>query len=179
MGRRSRKRMAAEDVSAATTSRAERDEARRRRAQQAAAQDEQPALRARRPRGGTAERPPAPWGSFPLSELCVFLALILGIAGLVVWGDRGRTMVLAAMALGSLAGLELSIREHFAGYRSHSSLLAGATAFAVVTAVLIAAGSFGAIAFGAVVLLGALVFAGAFYGFRQLFKSRSGGLGFR
>jgi hypothetical protein len=170
--------MAAEDVAAATTSRAERDEARRRRAQQAAGAGERPAPRARRGRYGTAERPPAPWGSFPLSELCVFLALILGIAGLVVWGDQGRTMVLAAMALGSLAGLELSIREHFAGYRSHTSLLAGATAFVAVTVVLLTAGTSG-VALGAVLVVGLLVFGGAFYGFRQLFKNRSGGLGFR
>lgn len=178
MGRRSRKRMAEGDVSAPTSSRAERDEARRRRAQQAAAESEPLAARPRRGRAGTAERPPAPWGSFPLSELCVFLALILGIAGLIVWGDRGRTMVLAAMALGSLAGLELSIREHFAGYRSHSSLLAGATAFVAVTVVLLTAGSSG-VALGAVLVVGLLVFGGALYGFRQLFKSRSGGLGFR
>ena len=177
MGRRSRKRMASEEVSAPATSRAERDDARRRRAQ-AAARGEEPTIRSARVRGGTAERPPAPWGSFPLSELCVFLALILGIAGLIVWGERGRTMVLAAMALGSLAGLELSIREHFAGYRSHTSLLAGATAFLVVTVVLLAAGSSG-VALGAVAVLGILVFGAAFYGFRQLFKSRSGGLGFR
>jgi hypothetical protein len=171
--------MAAEDVAAATTSRAERDEARRRRAQQAAAEGGPPAPRARRGRYGTAERPPAPWGNFPLSELCVFLALVLGIAGLVVRGDQGRTMLLAAFALGSLAGLELSIREHFAGYRSHSSLLAGATTFAVVTVVLIVAGSLGGVVLGAVVILGVVVFAGAFYAFRELFKSRSGGLGFR
>jgi hypothetical protein len=171
--------MAAEDVAAASTSRAERDEARRRRAQQAAAEGERPAPRGRRGRYGTAERPPAPWGSFPLSELCVFLALVLGIAGLVVRGNQGRTMLLAAFALGSLAGLELSIREHFAGYRSHSSLLAGATTFAVVTVVLIVAGSFGGVVLGAVVVVGVVVFAGAFYGFRELFKSRSGGLGFR
>lgn len=178
MGRRSRKRMAEGDVSAPTSSRADRDEARRRRAQQAAAEGAPPAARPRRGRAGTAERPPAPWGNFPLSELCVFLALILGIAGLIVWGDRGRTMVLAAMALGSLAGLELSIREHFAGYRSHSSLLAGATAFVAVTVVLLTAGSSG-VALGAVLVVGLLVFGGALYGFRQLFKSRSGGLGFR
>lgn len=179
MGRRSRKRMAEGDVSAPTGSRAERDEARRRRAQQAAAEGEPLATRPRRGRAGTAQRPPAPWGSFPLSELCVFLALILGVGGLIVRGDQGRTMLLAAFALGSLAGLELSIREHFAGYRSHSSLLAGATTFALVTVVLIVAGSFGGVVLGAVVIFGVLVFAGAFYGFRQLFKSRSGGLGFR
>ena len=32
------------------------------------------------------------------------------------------------MALGSLAGLELSVREHFAGYKSHSTVLAGTVA---------------------------------------------------
>lgn len=177
MGRRSRKRMADEHVAAPARSRAERDEARRRRAQAEARGHEAP-VRATRARGGTAERPPAPWGNFPLSELCVLLALVLGVAGLAVWGERGRTMVLAAMALGSLAGLELSIREHLAGYRSHSSLLAGATAFLVVTVVLLTAGSSG-VALGAVAVVGVLVFAGAFYGFRQLFKNRSGGLGFR
>jgi len=31
----------------------------------------------------------------------------------------------------SIASLELSIREHFAGYRSHTALLAGACAVAV------------------------------------------------
>lgn len=167
--------MALEEPGAPGTSREQRDDARRRRARESS-----PAVAGpRRGRPGTAERPPAPWGRFPLSELCVFLALILGIAGFVVWGQRGQLMVVAAMALGSLAGLELSIREHFAGYRSHSSLLAGATAFAACTGVLLAAGSLGGVALGAVLIVGVLVFAAAFYGFRQLFKSRSGGLGFR
>ena len=34
-------------------------------------------------------------------------------------------MIAAGVALASLAGLELSIREHLAGYRSHSTVLAG------------------------------------------------------
>jgi hypothetical protein len=169
--------MAAEDAPAGTT-RDERDDARRRRARAVAEGRPVAATRARPGRAGTAERPPAPWGSFPLSELVIFLALVLGVAGLVIWGERGRIMVVAAMALGSLAGLELSIREHFAGFRSHSSLLAGASAFVVVTLLLIAAGSSG-VALGAVALVGALVFAAAFWWFRQRFKARSGGLGFR
>lgn len=173
MGRRSRKRMSADEPAVSATTRAERDEARRRRA---GARDAAPGKPV--PRGARDGRPPAPWGNFPLSELLVLLALVLGIAGFVVWGDRGRWMVLAAMALGSLAGLELSIREHYAGYRSHSALLAGFTAFAVCTVILIAFGGAG-IAIGAVLIVGAVVFGGAFYALRQLFRLKSGGLGFR
>ena len=169
MGRRSRKRMALEDPGAASTTREQRDEARRRRAREGAAAP--PGRRG--PRAGTADRPPAPWGSFPLSELCVLLAMVIGILGLIIWGERGQVMVLAAMALGSLAGLELSIREHFAGYRSHSALLAGAVAIAASTVVLITVGPAVGLA------VAAAVFGAGFYGFRQVFKSRSGGLGFR
>jgi FtsH-binding integral membrane protein len=54
------------------------------------------------------------------------------IAGFVVQGTRGRTLVLAGIVLGALGGLEVSIREHFAGYRSHTTLLSGAVAVAVL-----------------------------------------------
>ena len=43
-------------------------------------------------------------------------------------------MIGAGLALGSLAGLELAVREHFAGYRSHTMLLAGAVGLATVVA---------------------------------------------
>ncbi len=49
--------------------------------------------------------------------------LVLGF--FVVKGDQGAVMVGVGVALAALAGLELSIREHFAGYRSHTLLLAG------------------------------------------------------
>ena len=35
------------------------------------------------------ERPTAPWGSFPLVELCVLIALVIGVAGFVTGGQRG------------------------------------------------------------------------------------------
>jgi hypothetical protein len=78
------------------------------------------------------ERPPAPWGSFPLVEVVVLIALAMLIAGLVVKGDRGTALLVTGLCLGSLAGLELSIREHFAGYRSHTLLLAGAAGVATL-----------------------------------------------
>ncbi|MDT7713823.1 MAG: hypothetical protein QOG46_2730 [Pseudonocardiales bacterium] len=73
MGKRSRKRGVPErsgaGVSASATTRAERDEARRRRAQ-AMERGDEPSPRAsrRRAAGKTSfeDRPPAPWGNFPL-----------------------------------------------------------------------------------------------------------------
>jgi hypothetical protein len=96
--------------------------------------------------------------------------------GLFTWDDGGDVRFGAGLALASLAGLELSLREHLAGYRSHTTLLAGACAFAVVT--LLALGP-GPHTLWMLLVVAALVFAIAFYGLRELFKRRSGGLGFR
>ena len=73
--------------------------------------------------------PRAPWGPFPLSELLVVLAVIFAVYGVVSWGNaRGIWAFAAAMTLACLAGLEVSIREHLAGYRPHSTVLAGTAA---------------------------------------------------
>ncbi len=78
------------------------------------------------------EAPPAPWGSFPLVELCVLAGIVMLILGFVVGGPRGPILIAAGLALGSIGGLELSIREHFAGYRSHTAVLAGVPALIVL-----------------------------------------------
>ena len=173
MGRRSRKRAGGERPAAGgtPTSRVERDAARRERRQAHAGG---PA----RGRPGTGSRPPAPWGGFPLGELAVLLGIVLIVWGLIAWGERGRVMVVAGFCLASLAGLELSIREHFAGFRSHPTLLAGAAAFAATLATFFVAGS-ADIARVVVPLAGGLVFAGSFWALRGVFKRRSGGLSFR
>jgi hypothetical protein len=186
MGRRSRKRGAPVDDPevrpASGSSRAERDAARARRAEAArkrsaeARSSGRPARRRSRPT--IDERPPAPWGKFPLVELVVLLALILLPLSFVVGGTRGNIMLTAALALGSLAGLELSIREHFAGYRSHTTLLAGACGFAAIAVVYFAGGR-GDVSRALMLPVGGLVFVAAFWFFREAFKRRSGGLGFR
>jgi hypothetical protein len=178
MGRRSRKRGysgTAGESHAATTSRAERDAARQRRLAQAEAGT--PPRRRRPGRPSIEERPPPPWGNFPLVEFVVLSAIGLFIAGLVVRGTRGGVMVVCALVLGSLAGLELSIREHFGGFRSHSTLLAGAAGVAAGMLSFFAAGRDA----GRVIFLpvGLVVFAVAFWLLREAFKRRSGGLGFR
>jgi hypothetical protein len=132
------------------------------------------------PRRATRETPPAPWGSFPLTELVVLIALVFGVIGFIRFSHQsGKVMVAAAMCLGSLGGLEVSIREHFAGFRSHTTLLAASCAVASMILVSVVAGKAGLAILALVVGIGVLVFVLAFYGFRQAFIRRSGGLGFR
>jgi hypothetical protein len=166
MGRRSRKRAAAGGEPPST--RAERDAARRARA------GGRPARRPGRP--SLDERPPAPWGKFPLSELVILVGLALMAWGLFSWDSEGNLRFAAGLALASLGGLELSLREHLAGYRSHTSLLAGAAAFLVITVLALGPGPNQV---WMLLLIGAAVFGLVFYALRELFKRRSGGLGFR
>lgn len=165
MGRRSRKRA----TEGAT--RAERDAARRSRATGTRA-----SARPRPGRPSIDDRPPAPWGSFPLSELVVLLGLALMVWGLLTWENEGNVKFGAGLAIAALAGLELSLREHLAGYRSHSTLIAGATAFAVVSVLALGPGPNQV---WVLTLIAAAIFVGAFFALRELFKRRSGGLGFR
>jgi hypothetical protein len=183
LGKRSRKRgpSTPDSPSATGSTRAERDAARARRARageqrRSSHTTAQPARRRGRPT--IDERPPAPWGKFPLVELVVLLALILLPLSFVVGGARGKIMLTAALAFGSLGGLELSIREHFAGYRSHTTLLAGGAAFVAMAILYVLAGK-SDLTRALLIPVGGVVFLCAFWLFREAFKRRSGGLGFR
>src|SRR3954447_19145511 len=184
MGRRSRKRGVPErsgaGVAASETSRAERDAARQRRAE-AMARGEAPSRRRRSRPGKTSfeDRPPAPWGRFPLVEIVVLIALVLLVGSFLVDSSRRGPMLLGGLALGSLAGLELSIREHFGGFRSHSARLAGAVAAAAITLTYFLAKGGGAGVAVVPVVVGGIVFIAAFWLFRQAFARRTGGVGFR
>ncbi len=118
------------------------------------------------------ERPPAPWGSFPLAELTI-LAGIVALAVGLIGGDP--VAIVLGVVLGGLGGLEVSVREHFAGYRSHTTLLAG-MAFVLTTGLLI---YFSALAPAVCLGLGAAAFVLAFVLLRRAFQRASGGLSFR
>jgi hypothetical protein len=118
--------------------------------------------------------PQPPWGRFPLVELCALAAIVLGVWGILRGGRGGATLLLAAMLLGSVAGLEVAIREHFGGYRSHTFVLSGVLAFATLAILFLTHASRTALIAGAA--------AGMLIGvptFRQLFKKRSGGAGMK
>jgi len=118
------------------------------------------------------ERPPAPWGNAPLAEL-VILAGIVALAVGVIGGHP--TAIGAGVALAGLGGLEVAIREHFAGYRSHTTLLAGAAFVLTTGLVLYAANQILAVALA----VGAVAFAATFYLARRAFQHASGGLSYR
>lgn len=161
MGRRSRKRGAGSPVSA--------DSVVRERAA------ERPAPRAPTRKARLEEAPKPVWAPFPLTELCILASLVLLVIGFVSRGDGQTRILLAGFALVSLAAGELALREHFAGYRSHSSLLAGICAILAVVPIYLVGGLPRLVPVG----IGIAVFAVAFSLLRGAFAARSGGLGFR
>lgn len=108
-------------------------------------------------------------------ELCILGGIVLMVVGFVTSGHRGGTFVVCGVVLVGLASLELSIREHFAGYRSHSALLALAAAVGTVALVAYVAGPPRAALAG----VGAGVFAVTFFVLRAAFRRRTGGMAFR
>jgi hypothetical protein len=122
------------------------------------------------------ERPKAPWHPFPLVELCVLVGIVLIVLGLIVGfdSDRGQLALVCGVLLASLGGLDTAVREHFNGYKSHSSVLAGLPGVIAAAALFFARAPWIAVAVGA-----ALVFGLALWGFRAAFRRRSGGLSFR
>ncbi len=118
------------------------------------------------------DRPPAPWGSFPLVELVVLVAIAMLVGGLIVQGAQGSVLIGVGLVLGTLGGLELSIREHFAGYRSHTLVLSGAPAIAVLAALAFLTG--GSIWLPLALAAALAVFALAAWGLTRAFRRRSG-----
>jgi len=175
VGKRSRKR-----ADGGGSTRAERDAARRARAERMRKGLPEPA--AGRRSGGNRrptldERPPPLWAPFPLTELLVLAGIVLMVWGFLEGGGSSANAKLAAgLAIASLAGMELAIREHLTGFRSHTTLLAGATA--IVTILVLGLG-LGLDTLGPLLIAAALTFAACFYGLRQLFKRRAGGAAFR
>jgi len=118
------------------------------------------------------ERPPAPWGSFPLAELTVLAGIVMLVIGVV---SKSATAIGVGVVLAALGGLEVSLREHLAGYRSHTTLLSG-TVFVVVTGGLFyLAGLILAICLA----IGAIAFVALFFLLRRAFQKASGGLSFK
>ena len=85
--------------------------------------------------GTVGERPPSPFGGLPVSEFAIFIGMVGVIVGFFAGGNG------VAMAVGALVCVlgvtEVTAREHFSGFRSHTTLLAAIPAVIVEAAVVI------------------------------------------
>ncbi len=118
------------------------------------------------------ERPQAPWGSFPLAELSVLAGIVMLAIGIF---GKNPTALGVGVVLAGLGGLATAATEHFAGYRSHTTLLAGMVFVLVVGGLFYLADLILAICLG----VGAVAFVAAFIALRRRFQRASGGLSFR
>jgi hypothetical protein len=101
------------------------------------------------------------------------------LAGIVMLGigvfGKSPTAIGVGVVLAGLGGLEVAATEHFAGYRSHTTLLAGTVFVLVVGGLFYLAGLILAICLGA----GAVAFLAVFFALRRAFRRASGGLSFK
>lgn len=124
------------------------------------------------PKRSGEERPEAPWGSFPLAELSVLVGIVMLAIGLF---GKSPAALGVGVVLAGLGGLATAAAEHFAGYRSHTTLLAGTVFVLVVGGLFYLAGLILAICLG----VGAVAFIAAFLALRRAFQRASGGLSFK
>ena len=103
------------------------------------------------------DRPKPPWHPVPLVELSVLVGIVLLVLGaLNLDEDRGKLMLVLGMGLGSLGGLDTALREHFAGYRSHTTIIAALPAVVTAAALYFAKAPWIAVMAGAAVAFGAV-----------------------
>lgn len=74
------------------------------------------------PLGAYGERPPSPFGGLPVSEIAIFAGVVALVFGVI---QQGGPALVGGVALCLLGVTEVTAREHFSGYRSHTILLAG------------------------------------------------------
>ena len=93
---------------------------------------------AERQLGTVGERPPSRFGGVPVSEIAIFA----GLVAIIVWLIGGSLPVLiVGLTVTTLGVLEVTGREHFSGYRSHTTLLAAIPAVALGIGVVSIAGT--------------------------------------
>lgn len=84
--------------------------------------------RSTRQLGTEGERPEGLFGGVPVSEIAIFA----GLVALLVWLiEGGTTVLIVGLTVCALGVVEVTAREHFSGYRSHTMLLAAVPALAI------------------------------------------------
>ena len=78
--------------------------------------------------GVRGERPPSPFAGLPVSEVMIFA----GLVSVIVWlFNRGTAELVVGSVVCAAGVIEVTAREHFSGYRSHTTLLAAIPAVGI------------------------------------------------
>lgn len=121
------------------------------------------------------DAPQPPWAPVPLTEILILFGLVtLGVAMFGGGGSRGALLGVG-LCLVTAATLELALREHLAGYRSHSALLGGLAAIVMAAALAVWVRPDKAV----VIIVAAVTFLLALQLSREVFRRRSGGISWR
>ncbi len=126
-------------------------------------QTERELKRGERVLGREGDRPESPFGGLPISELAILVGLIAAVIGFIQGGGPALIVGLIVCALGVI---EVTAREHFSGYRSHTALLAAIPSVALEAGVVLA---FKPSQRAVLVLAVVPVFAGLFWWLRRRF----------
>jgi hypothetical protein len=78
--------------------------------------------------GAYGERPPGRFGGLPVSEIAIFAGAVALVVGII---NHGGPALIAGVVICLFGVVEVTTREHFSGYRSHTVLLAAIPAVAV------------------------------------------------
>jgi hypothetical protein len=76
------------------------------------------------PASAAGERPRPPWYPLPLSELLILVGAIGTVIGLRRGFSHGGPLLFAGLAAVMIGTIEVTLREHLGGYRSHALILA-------------------------------------------------------
>jgi len=107
----------------------------------------------------------------------VLVGIVILVIGFLSEGSQQGILIGTGLVLCSVAGLELAIREHFAGYRSHTLVLAALPAVTTLGVLFYLAPA--DVGPGVRIAIGAAVFGLAAWGFTTAFRRSSGGYAFR
>ncbi len=78
--------------------------------------------------GAYGERPPGRFGGVPVSEIAILAGAVALVVGVI---NRGGPALIGGVVICLFGVVEVTTREHFSGYRSHTVLLAAIPAVAV------------------------------------------------
>ena len=92
--------------------------------------------------GSRRDRPQAPWHPLPLSELLILVGAIGTVVGLQKGLSHGGAPLLIGLAAVVVGTVEVTLREHLSGFRSHTVLLSLLAAIVLHTSVVLIVAAF-------------------------------------